>query len=446
MKSEWSSRMTFIMAATGAAVGLGNIWKFPYMAGENGGGAFVLLYLIFVIFIGVPILMGEMVIGRLGKENAISSLAHLAKRSNASPYWQYLGWWGAFALVLVLSFYSVVAGWSIGYLVQMWTGGFGDNLSAIVVQNYWEAFISDPYNLLLWHTLFISLTLGVVVLGVKEGLEKAIKILMPGLFLVLIILFFYSANVGDLTGAMDFLLNPHFSALDASAVIYALGHAFFTLALGAGAMLVYGSYLPKDTKLGSSVSIVAALDVLVAICSGLSIFAIVFAYQLTPAGGAGLMFQVLPIAFGKMPLGQWFGGLFFILLWVAAWASSLSMAEPLVMLCMERFNLSRKNAAFMIGLLCWALGLLALLSFNVLKDFKLFGHFTFFTLMTDLTTNILLPIGGLGFAIFAGWILNPKEVKAGLRLESEGLFRVWQFLIRYVAPVGIIATFIGNVF
>jgi len=446
MKSEWSSRFTFVLAATGAAVGLGNIWKFPYMAGENGGGAFVLLYLVFVVFIGVPVLMGEMVIGRLGQENAVSTLKNLAIRSKASPFWQYLGWWGALALVLVLSFYSVVAGWSIGYLVQIWTHGFAAILtSTTMAQSYWETFIGNPYNLFLWHSLFMALTLGVVVLGVKDGLEKTIKILMPALFVVLMVLLFYSLMVGDLDQALHFLLNVDFSMLNMKSVIYALGHSFFTLALGAGAMLVYGAYLPPDTKLGTNLAIVASLDVLVALCSGLSIFALVFAYQLPPAGGPGLMFQVLPIAFGQMPAGQWFGGLFFLLLWVAAWASALSMAEPLVMLCMERFSLSRQKAALAIGFLCWILGTAALLSFNVLKDFKLFGHFTIFTMMTDLTTNIILPIGGLGFAIFAGWILDASDVKASLKLDSERLFRVWQFLIRYIAPLGIIVVFVGNI-
>jgi NSS family neurotransmitter:Na+ symporter len=239
-------------------------------------------------------------------------------------------------------------------------------------------------------------------------------------------------------------LFPDLSLVTSSAVIYALGHAFFTLALGAGAMLVYGAYLPKDTRIGSNICIIAILDVLVALVSGLAIFSIVFEFDLPPAGGAGLMFKVLPIAFAKMPAGQWFGGLFFLLLWFAAWTSSISMAEPLVVLLVERLRMTRRLASCVVGALCWGLGIMALLSFNVWQEVRLLGQFSIFEAMADLTTNIILPVGGLFFAIFAGWILTPKESKAGLVMDSHSTFKIWQFLIRYVAPIGILISLIWN--
>jgi len=446
MQSRWSTRFAFIMAATGAAVGLGNIWKFPYMAGENGGGAFVLLYLLFVVLVGVPTLIGEILIGRLGRENAVNTLAKLALKAKKTAYWQWLGWWGALGLVFVLSFYSVVAGWSIGYLIKIWTTGFKGFDSAFAVQTFWEDFLADPFNLLLWHTLFMLLTLGVVACGVRKGLERATKILMPGLFLVLFILMIYSLTIGNVKSAFSFLLSFKFTAIKASTALYALGHAFFTLALGAGAMLIYGAYLPKETRIGSSVCIVAGLDILVALFAGLSIFSIVFAYDLPPAGGPGLMFKVLPIAFAKMPAGQWFGGLFFLLLWFAAWASSISMAEPLVVLLSERSRFNRKEASFIVGFVCWILGILALMSFNVWKDLQILGRFNLFDAMADLTTNIILPIGGLGFAVFAGWVLKETETEQALHLKNKMLFKVWQFLIRFIAPFGILVSFIWNFF
>ncbi len=442
-KSRWSSRFAFIMATTGAAVGLGNIWKFPYMAGENGGGLFVLLYLLAIILIGIPIMMAEILIGRLGRQNPVSTLNNLAVHAGKTPHWQLLGWWGALGLILVLSFYSVVAGWSIGYLIKAWFGEF-NGLDPETVLLQWKFFLANPYTLIFWHSIFISLTLWVVAKGVKKGLERASNIMMPGLFCILILLVIYGATVGNFQAAFDFLFKPSLYEINANAVIYALGHAFFTLAIGAGTMLVYGSYLPKDTRLASSVCIIALLDVLVALCSGLAIFSLVFAYGLSPEGGPGLMFKVLPIAFAKMPAGQWIGGLFFLLLWFAAWTSSISMAEPLVVLLVERAHLSRNQASLLIGVLCWCLGLLALLSFNVWENFKIFGQFTIFEAMADFTTNIILPVGGILFTLFAGWIVLPKEAKRGLMMDSDLLFRIWQILVRYVAPIGIIITFVYN--
>lgn len=443
MKSQWSSRFAFIMATTGAAVGLGNIWKFPYMAGENGGGLFVLFYLLAVLLIGIPSMMAEILIGRLGGQNPVNTLKTLALQAGKSPHWQLLGWWGAFGLVLILSFYSVVAGWSVGYLIKAWSGEF-NGLAAHDIQEIWKTFLSNPWNLLIWHTLFMTLTLWVVARGVKEGLERATKIMMPGLFLVLLILTLYSAWVGDFQSALDFLLKPDLKEISPQSIIYALGHAFFTLAIGAGAMLVYGTYLPKNTRLGSSVFIIAALDIMVALFSGLAIFSLVFKYQLPPEGGPGLMFKVLPIIFAQMPGGQWFGGLFFLLLWFAAWASSISMAEPLVVLLVEKKGLSRRRASLYVGAVCWLLGIGALFSFNIWDKVLLFGKFTIFDAMADFATNIVLPIGGFLFALFSGWVLIPEKAQQGLLLANKSLFKLWHFIVRYIAPAAILLIFFLN--
>lgn len=434
-REHWSSKLGFILAATGAAVGLGNIWKFPYMAGDNGGSAFVLIYLLCVAFIGIPLMLAEMLIGRRGQQNPVNSLKTLALTAGKSPHWALVGWLGATTLLLVLSFYSVVAGWSIAYIFRAWMGAF-NSLNVAGINNLWLNFLANPWKLLFWHTLFMILTMWVVERGVQSGLEKASKIMMPALFVILLILDVYSYYTGDFLAGAKFLFDFKLQKISASVVISAMGHAFFTLAIGAGCMLVYGSYLTKDIKLSSAVFTIVILDVMVAILAGLAIFPIVFAYHLVPQGGPGLMFQILPIAFSKMVGGQLFGGLFFVLLLFAAWTSSISIAEPLVVLLTERHGYKRLTAAIIVGTAGWLLGLASLLSFNVLQNFRLFNHWTLFGAITDLSTNILLPLGGLGFALFAGWVMSPSETNDELHLKPS-LFKAWLFLVRYLAPVSI---------
>lgn len=441
-REHWSSRLGFILAATGAAVGLGNIWKFPYMAGENGGSAFVLVYLICVALIGIPLMLAEMIIGRRGQKNPVNSLKTLALESNKSPKWQLLGWLGALTLILVLSFYSVVAGWSIAYMFRAWLGAF-NNLNDAGINTLWSEFLANPAQLMFWHALFMIMTMWVVERGVQSGLEKASKIMMPGLFLILIILDIYAYFNGDFVSGFNFLFAFKLAKISPSIIISAMGHAFFTLAIGAGCMLVYGSYLTRDIKLGGAVITIVILDVLVAILAGLAIFPLVFAHHLIPQGGPGLMFQVLPIAFSKMVAGQFFGGMFFILLLFAAWTSSISIAEPLVILLTERHGLTRLTASIIVGFAGWFLGLASLLSFNIWQNFKLFNTWTVFDAITDLATNFLLPLGGLGFAIFAGWVMSTKATEQELQTKHY-LYRIWLFLVRYVAPLAIILIIINS--
>lgn len=441
-REHWSSKFGFILAATGAAVGLGNIWKFPYMAGNNGGSAFVLVYLMCVALIGIPIMLAEMIIGRRGQCNAVNSLRQLALQSGHSPHWQLVGWLGAITLILVLSFYSVVAGWSIAYMFRAWMGSFA-HLNDAGINALWQNFLSNPLQLMFWHAVFMFMTMWVVEHGVQSGIEKASKIMMPALFILLLILDIYAYMHGDFKKGFAFLFDFKIQKISGSVIISAMGHAFFTLAIGAGCMLVYGSYLKKETKLVGAVFTIVILDVLVAILAGLAIFPIVFGHHLTPEGGPGLMFQILPIAFATMPAGRFFGGLFFVLLLFAAWTSSISIAEPLVILLTERHGFTRLVAATAVGIGGWILGLASLLSFNVWQNFKLFNYWTVFGAITDLTTNILLPLGGLGFALFAGFVLK-KSVTANELATSPFLFKSWLFLIRYVAPLGIILIIINS--
>lgn len=441
-REHWTSKFSFILAATGAAVGLGNIWKFPYMAGNNGGSAFVLIYLLCVIFIGIPLMLAEMLIGRRGQKNPVNSLYKLAIEAKKNPRWALVGWIGALTLVLALSFYSVVSGWSIAYMFRAWLGSF-NNLDPIAINTEWQQFLGSPIELMFWHGLFMIMTMWVVERGVKSGLEQASKIMMPGLFLVLIILDFYAYWNGNFSAGFKFLFQFKLDEISPSVVISAMGHAFFTLAVGAGCMLVYGSYLTRDIKLGGAVLTIVFFDVLVAFLAGLAIFPIVFAYNLAPQGGPGLMFQVLPIAFSKMVWGQFFGGLFFVLLVFAAWTSSISIAEPLVILLTERHSFSRLSASVLVGVMGWLLGLVSLLSFNIWQNFKLFNHWTVFDLITDFTTNILLPLGGLGFALFAGWVMSKKTTFEELKIKPF-LFNIWLYLIRYIAPIGIILVVVDS--
>lgn len=445
--TTWSSSWGFILAATGAAVGLGNIWKFPYMAGDNGGAPFVIIYLIAILLVGIPLMLGEILLGRIGRENPIDTMAKLAKKNQCSSYWKYTGWWGALTLILIFSFYSVIAGWAVAYFFKYLGYLFFNNqplLTIADINTEWQNFLSSPTQLLFWNSVFMLLTIGVVIGGVTKGIERASNIMMPFLFIILFILAGYAMYFGDFKAGINFLFHSDFSKINSTVIIDALGHAFFTLAIGAGCMLTYGAYLPAHTSIVKSVLIITVLDVSVALLAGLAIFPIVFGNHLNPADGPALMFKVLPIAFISMPGGTFIGCLFFLLLTFAAWTSSISFAEPLAMILVEKTRLSRTASCILIGAITWILGIFSLLSFNIWSSVLLFGHWTFFNLIADLATNILLPIGGLLFAIFIGWKLNAKEAQAILLKQHDNHFKVWLFLIKYIAPMAIILVLLNS--
>ncbi len=440
---QWRSAFTFIMATTGAAVGLGNIWKFPYMVGDNGGSAFVLVYLVFVILIGLPTMIAEVMIGKLGRKNPVDSLKELAIKAKHTPLWSTFGWLGALALLCVLSFYSVVAGWSLAYFVMALKGTF-NHVSPTQVTFIWDELMASPSRLLLWHSIFMLMTLVVVARGIEKGIELASNILMPMLFILLLVLVGYACIVGDFGAAFKFLFSFDLSQINRSVLLSAMGHAFFTLALGGGALLVYGAYLPPKTSLSKTLAIVAVLDTLVALLAGLAIFPIVFAYQLPVAEGVGLMYKILPISFSGLPFGQLIAASFFLLLVFAAWTSTFSLAEPLAMLIVEKTRLSRSKATIVVGTLAWALGIGALLSFNIGANFHPIGQWDVFTLLTLLPLNILLPLGGLAFAVFAGWVIDKKVTQEALGANNKLTHKLWLITVRWVAPIGILAIFISS--
>lgn len=439
---QWSSRMMFVLAATGSAVGLGNIWKFPYITGENGGGAFVLVYLLCIALIGVPIMMAEILLGRRGRQSPINTMSALAADEGRSQIWSLLGWFGVIAGFLILSYYSVIAGWALSYVFRTASGMF-QGVTADGAQSIFTALVSDPEKLLAWHTLFMLMTMIVVARGVKQGLEKAVAYLMPALFILLIVLVFYSVTTGYFGKGASYLFNADFSKLTAESVLTAMGHAFFTLSLGMGAIMVYGSYLPKDTSIAKASMLIALADTAVALLAGLVIFPIVFANNLEPAAGPGLIFQTLPIAFGQMDAGVLIGTLFFILLVFAAWTSSISLIEPAVAWLVENHGMNRLYASVFLGITTWFIGLGSMLSFNIWSDYKLFG-LNFFNLLDKLTASIMLPLGGLFIAVFAGWLMKVESSKNELNTAKNG-YTVWLILIRYISPVAVMVVFLSAI-
>ena len=431
----WSSRWTFILAATGSAVGLGNIWKFPYMAGDNGGGAFVLVYLACICIIGLPIMLGEIMIGRRGRSSPANSMKSLAAEANTSSAWTLLGATGALAGLLILSFYSVAAGWAMSYIFN----GF-QNITAESSSSSFNNLLSSPSSLIFWHSLFIAITVFIVARGILKGLEKWINTLMPILFLIILLLCIYAMQTGAFLEGLRYLFMPDFSKINPQVMLEALGQAFFTLSLGMGAIMAYGAYMPANQDIGKTAVSVAALDTGVALLAGIAIFPIVFANGLAPSEGPGLVFVTLPIAFSAMPFGILFGTLFFVLLSIAALSSSISLIEPGVAWLIESLKIKRVTATILLGFTAWFIGLFSALSFNLLSEFTIFGK-NFFDATDFLTNQIMLPLGGIFIAIFVGWIMKKEHVLDELGFQENFIFKAWYFSVRFVAP-----TLVGLVF
>jgi NSS family neurotransmitter:Na+ symporter len=444
---QWSSRLAFVLAATGATVGLGNIWKFPYITGENGGGAFVLVYLLCIAVIGIPIMIAEVMLGRRGRQNPVNTMRALAAEENLSPHWQWLGWVGMLAGFLILSYYSVIAGWTLAYVFRTGSGLF-TGLTADGVQSIFSNLVDHPERLMAWHTIFMVMTTIIVARGVRGGLEAATRVLVPALFILLLVLDAYAWHSGAFAQGVDFLLRPDFSRITASGVLTAMGHAFFTLSLGMGAIMVYGAYLPDNASIARDCIAVSVIDTLIALLAGLAIFPIVFANGLEPASGPGLIFRTLPIAFGHMNGGAFFGMLFFILLVFAAWTSAISLIEPSVAWLVENHGMSRTHASVLAGVLTWLCGLLTVFSFNIWKDVKLlsgipiFHDDTVFDLLDHLTAGLMRPLGGLLIVVFAAWYMRRDASVDELGMGDGVSYRVWRFLVRYITPVAVIIVFL----
>ena len=450
--SQWSSKIGFLMAAVGSAVGLGSIWKFPYMTGDSGGSAFVIVFIISIALIGFPVLVTEWLIGRRGQSNPAASFRKAAVANNTSPAWSLLGYFGILAAFMILSFYSVIGGWSLNYTLKAGINAFG-GLNADATGKIFETMLANPTEMTLWHTAFMGLTALIVAGGVSAGIEKASKIMMPALAFILLFIVGYNAINMDFAKGAEFLFKFDWQRMQEVGVgkvlMAALGHAFFCLSLGMAIMVSYGSYLKQDVDLLATARTVIIWDIIFSLAAGLAIFPILFSNHLDPAAGPGLVFVTLPIAFGQMSLGVVVGTLFFLLLTFAALTSSISILEPIVEFLEEKTPMSRKLCTLVGAVSTWAVGILALLSFNKLSDFAVFTIHKngkdipqgIFDALDYTSSKIMLPLIGLGTIIFIGWFINQESVKRELGLDGMK-WTIWQIVVKFVAPIGIIAVFL----
>lgn len=439
-RAHWSGRLAFVLAAAGSAIGLGNLWKFPYITGMNGGGAFVLVYLICIALVGLPILIGELYIGQKGQSNAVASFEKMHKKGT---FWALPGYMGLLAAILILSYYSVVGGWILDFGLRAVSADF-EGKSAKVIADMLGGLFSDPGRMAISHTIFMALTTAIVVGGVKNGLERWTKILMPTLFVLLVIMFIKAIGMGGFGKAMEFLFKPDFAKLTAESILEAVGHSFFTLSLGMGAMITYGSYLNENENLIKTGALVAFLDTFIALMAGVVIFSIVFSFDLEPGSGPGLMFATLPGLFAQLPGGYYLAVAFFALVSFAALSSSVSILEVTVSYFSEKMNQSRKKVSIISGLVIYVMGFLPLLSFNKAADVKIFGV-GFFDLFDIISSNYLLPIGGLLISLFMGWILSKDacdKITGGNKIASAGL--LWS--LRVVAPGAVFVVLYSKIF
>ncbi|MBT5484912.1 MAG: sodium-dependent transporter [Gammaproteobacteria bacterium] len=447
---NWSSRWLFVMAAVGSSVGLANIWRFPYTTGENGGGAFVFIYIAAVFFLALPLVIGEFMLGRRGQDCPPEALKKVIKEANASPFWVIIGYMGIFTASLILSYYSMIGGETIYYAFANLFGNFSQ------INTEEAAAISSGFNgswftVLIAHTMFMGITVTISARGISGGLETAVKYMMPMLFIILIGMVVYAAFAGEFATAVAYLFTPDFSRITPSVVIEAFGQAFFSVSVGATTLMAYGSYLSKNDSITDSAAMVVTADTLVAILAGLAIFPIVFAFGLDAGGGPALVFETVPLAFGNMPGGIIFGTLFFVLLAFAAITSSISMLEVPVAWLASKDNWSRKKSAIVSGVIIWLIGFLSVLSLNELQNFHpltMVGiEGTFFDLFDYLTSNIMLPVTGLLTALFVGWVvpkaISMEELKI---LREHHWFRGWMIMMRYGVTAVLFIVFYNLVF
>lgn len=424
---QWGSRWTFILAATGSAVGLGNIWKFPYITGEYGGGAFVLVYLACILLVGIPIMIAEVMLGRSARANPIDTMHQHARDSELSQAWTIIGYVGVLTGLMILMFYSVVAGWVIDYFFQSVSGSYiGADVETI--NNNFGELVNNDGRELMWHSLFTLITGAVVALGVIQGIGRAVQILMPLLFLLMLVMLGYSIVEGDFASGWAFMFTPDFSKLSGDAVLEALGHSFFTLSLGMGAIMAYGAYMPGKISIGKTILIVGFFDTFIAIIAGLIIFPLVFANGMESNQSVGLMFKTLPIAFSQMPGGMIFGSIFFALVTLAALSSSISIIEPGVS-WLEGRGIHRVKSALGLAFISWIGGCLCLYDGSV------------FDFLDNFTTKVTLPLGGLLIALFVGWRVNQETVKRELNFSSPQIYTIWLWVLRVISPLGVITVF-----
>lgn len=436
-RGQFATRIGAIAATVGSAVGLGNIWRFPYEAGQNGGAAFIAIYLLCVVVMGIPVIVAEFVIGRRTHKNVCGALREMVPVGKSH-------WFSALCIIaslLIISFYSVVCGWIAEYLFQSLSGGLSGDVDHKAM---FEEFVANPYRGVMWTVLFLLINFLVLRRGLKKGIERVANIMMPMLFVLLIVFCINSLLQPGASQGLEFLFSPDFSAITPQVALGAMGQAFFSLSLGLSCLLTYASYFKDSDSLVRNATMVAVLDTLVAVLAGVMIFPAVFSYGMTPEAGPKLIFEVLPSIFHQMPGGQIFAVLFFFLLFMASITSTISMSEISIAYFSEEHKMSRNNASLLNTVIAIVLGSLCALSFNVMGDFKIFGM-TLFELFDYVSSNILLPLGGVFFSVIVGWVISKHIVKdeitnhGAIKVRSMGAI---MFSLKFVAPASIVLVFL----
>lgn len=442
-QSHWSSRFAFIMASVGFAVGLGNIWRFPYITGENGGAAFVIVYLACAFGIGIPILMAELLIGRRGEASPPNAMANVAAENGKSRQWRVVGGMGLLAAYTIEIVYAVIVGWVLWYLFKAVTTGFV-GIDGVAASAEFAGVLDSSMGMIFWTLVGLSITGLIIYAGVQNGIERAVVVMMPLMFLLLVALAGYNYFAGGFGEAVAWLFTPDFSKIGPRTLLVAIGQAFFSIGVAMGGMMIYGSYLPKSISITQSVFIIVIADTFVAVLAGLVIFPAVFSNGLDPAAGPGLIFQTLPVAFAQMPGGYAFSILFFVMLSFAGITSMVGLVECVNGWLEDSFEMPRHKSALLVVGSIGLFSVLSILSYNVLSDFSIGGK-NFNDTLDYFSNQILLPLGGLLIAIFAGWVVSKETTQNELSSLNTMGYQVWHFLIRYIVPPALIVIFVMGV-
>ena len=440
----WRNQWTFIAAVTGASIGLGNLWKFAYLAGVNGGAGFVLMYLFFVALVATPLLVAEVVIGARGRSDPVHALESIVLESALNRQWRWVGWMGVIAALLMLSYLSVIAGWLMAYCRWVFEG----HLAAASARQVGELFgllLADGSQQLLLHSVFLAAVWAVVALGVSRGLGLVFSILAPALLILLLVLVLTALRMGDMASALEFMFRIDPDDIRPEGVLAALGQAFFSLGIGTGAMIMFGAYAPARRSLVKMLGTVVALHVVVALLAGLAIFPLVFAHRVEPSFGPGLMFVTLPYIFGNLPYGSVIGTVFFAMVVIAAFGSAVALLEPATAWMVQRFRWARPRAALVLALVVWALGLLSIGSFSLWPEWRPGGR-SLFSWIDWISADVLLPTVALAVAIFVGWRMRREAIRDELLSERPRLFWLWLFSLRYIAPPAIALILFAGLF
>ena len=443
-RDSFGSRFGALVAMAGSAVGLGNLWRFPYLVGENGGAAFIIIYILLSFVICLPIFISEFVIGRRSQKNAFAAFRDLSGGSA----WRWVGLFTIIVPLVVLSYYSVIGGWSVEYLLKSVCFSFTGEASQSVFHSMFTDFVSSTWAPLIAHTAFLLVTTLIVIVGIKDGIEKFSKVMMPLLFFIVVAIAIYSMTLPGASAGLDYLFNPDFSKITGKAIAAALGQAFFSLSLGFGTIMTYASYVSKKENIMFQSAATAVSDLMFAMIAGMAIMPAVFAFGLNPQSGPGLVFETLPFVFGQMPAGGVVAILFFLALLVAALTSSISMLEVAVAYLVEEKKFSRLWACVVLFAVCWVVGAICSLSFGPLSDIKIDGG-NIFDFFDNLSSNILMTLGSLLTVLFVGWRMKKTDVydeftNGGTLSRNAKLFGILWFLIRYVCPLAIAAIFISG--